>query len=1002
MEDERLVKPMMNRNSEGCDMAQSGRVFHDNEMNPLPLGDLMIDYLHGSLVEWANVDFKLTIDISRDSDFAKIAEDIFGMANFGGGWLMFGYDEPRKGKIIPRGLDDTFSLDQASLQEKFRSYASDDVDIEVRQFQREVDDDGKKVQRLFLAMFVHPSKSLLVPKKQGFYIDASGRKKIVFEADDIITRRGTQTVKASEREKQEIRTRLEGETYRQSLLRGTADAVDEILYSNLLRVIRLPSSVYSARLKGNGFPFSSAGRRPFFLNGGHVYSFHNLAAPPFFNYLEDVSKVAFSEMLSTDDGVHLVTALLNIEMMSAMRTRRLLFDEDSRVFYFPLDEGGGDARVESWGLPGMGRPRKVVRKLTSPREGVYWRHYSVGLRFERVDNTFYLGISPGIIVSRNGKTPLHGPQVGPLLIKHLHRQHNKSHLQDVRFWASLLPRFPSDSSRVTIGPFIELGEDPVSTRLNVGISFDRPVKEMREGIPNLGKVAAFASPRAIHIAEPRLVFGGSREEEDPRLGMRYFGPFHAQGEEPLSQMRIGLVATGRTIPLAGRVLDLLESEQESVTTNRYLFPSFPGLKQDNSLACKIVRSATWNAEIPQVLVERIVNEAKDEEETKTFRADALNERIAKAVGLYVKAIERISMEDNRPQLILCVVPDELYEYCGISEKTRRAKRKRRTKMKQEQTAPDGQEQTTLLDHGYEDTSPKSYDLRDAVKGQIMRFGIPVQFLVEKKLRAVLNYTPKSEVQEPATFCWNLGTGMYYKADGKPWRLAKLDEGTCYVGIAFFRSRLEYRPGLNVSMAQVFTHSGDGLVLRGKEVYVDQRTREAHMSSNSAEELLREAISKYTDKVGAPPSRVVVHKTSSFEKEERQGFLAAIGDAKADFVAIRYERGIRFMRTGKYPVLRGTLITLSDRDFLLYTTGYIPRLRTYPGPRVPTPLRLTMDCDSSPEKVAAEVLKLTKINWNTTAFADKEPITIRFPKRVGKVLSELPDGAEINSHYRFYM
>jgi hypothetical protein len=53
-------------------------------------------------------------------------------------------------------------------------------------------------------------------------------------------------------------------------------------------------------------------------------------------------------------------------------------------------------------------------------------------------------------------------------------------------------------------------------------------------------------------------------------------------------------------------------------------------------------------------------------------------------------------------------------------------------------------------------------------------------------------------------------------------------------------------------------------------------------------------------------------------------------------------------------------------------------------------------------VAEEILKLSKINWNTTKFSDSEPITIVFPRSVGKVLAELPEDATIQSHYRFYM
>jgi hypothetical protein len=258
------------------------------------------------------------------------------------------------------------------------------------------------------------------------------------------------------------------------------------------------------------------------------------------------------------------------------------------------------------------------------------------------------------------------------------------------------------------------------------------------------------------------------------------------------------------------------------------------------------------------------------------------------------------------------------------------------------------------------------------------------------------------VQDPATFSWNLGAAMYYKCNGKPWRLAKLEDGTCYIGIAFYRSRLDPREQIQASMAQVFTSSGDGFVLRGEEVLIDKETKEPHLTEEKANDLVTRAINQYSSKVKTNPSRVVIHKSSSFTSDERKGVLDAIGSASADLVSIRREPDIRFVRTGKYPVLRGTLIQLNENMFLLYSSGYIPRLRTYPGHRIPVPLFLQMDCDSSPQVVAEEVLKLTKINWNTAVFADKFPITITFPRQVGKVLSELEEGSSIQNHYRFYM
>jgi len=160
---------------------------------------------------------------------------------------------------------------------------------------------------------------------------------------------------------------------------------------------------------------------------------------------------------------------------------------------------------------------------------------------------------------------------------------------------------------------------------------------------------------------------------------------------------------------------------------------------------------------------------------------------------------------------------------------------------------------------------------------------------------------------------------------------------------------------------------------------------------------------YTKKAGRNPVRVVIHKRTLYTEAETKGFNKAIGNFKKDFVTIpRRNFGIRFMRQGSYPVLRGTVISLSQNDHLLYTSGYIPRIRTYPGHRIPQPLLIHHVGDSEIKEICDEILGLTKLNWNTTAFSTYLPITLAFSTRVGQVLSELEKGEQLQNHYRFYM
>jgi hypothetical protein len=386
----------------------------------------------------------------------------------------------------------------------------------------------------------------------------------------------------------------------------------------------------------------------------------------------------------------------------------------------------------------------------------------------------------------------------------------------------------------------------------------------------------------------------------------------------------------------------------------------------------------------------------------------VNKRIADAADLINDYASKIMMEDTPPSVLVYALPEEIEEYCGISKRTRGAKRPKKSEEEKRKQKLAAEGQTFLTEWGFvieDDTedSLRSYDLWAALKGRAMDLGTPIQILQESTCRAVLNYSEvSSDIEPPSSYAWNLSTALYYKASGRPWRLAKLTRGTCYVGVSFYKSRHELDEQLRTAMAQVFTHSGEGFVLRGGEARIQERTREAHLKKDQAFHLISEVIERFTKRTEAPPSRIVIHKSSFFSEDEIQGFSEAVGNTPVDYVAIRQWSRFRFLRSGKYPVLRGTLVSLTPNDHLIFTHGYSPRLRSYPGHRVPSPLFVQHQGDTEMEIISKEILGLTKLDWNTTSFNKKMPITLAFSRKVGLVLAEFPEDKEVRNHYKFYM
>jgi hypothetical protein len=308
----------------------------------------------------------------------------------------------------------------------------------------------------------------------------------------------------------------------------------------------------------------------------------------------------------------------------------------------------------------------------------------------------------------------------------------------------------------------------------------------------------------------------------------------------------------------------------------------------------------------------------------------------------------------------------------------------------------------------DEDKPAHRNLRRGLKARAMRVGIPTQIMWPRSLRIAGDEEGKARgrSQDPATRAWNFVAALYHKAGGIPWRLRHVDPGVCFVGVSFYRELTSISPRLRTSMAQTFTAAGDGYILRGSTFDWDERAqgRSPHLDGQAAELLMQEVVDLYKKQnKGSLPSRVVVHKCSRFWEEELDGFRSGCEQVPmVDFITIG-ERGIRFFRHGDFPPLRGTYVKFSDSNLLLYATGYVPFLRTYPGPRVPQPLEILEHHGDSPWNIVLnEILSLTKLNWNTADFACRYPITLAFSDRVGEILAELPENFPFRKEYRFYM
>ncbi len=258
-------------------------------------------------------------------------------------------------------------------------------------------------------------------------------------------------------------------------------------------------------------------------------------------------------------------------------------------------------------------------------------------------------------------------------------------------------------------------------------------------------------------------------------------------------------------------------------------------------------------------------------------------------------------------------------------------------------------------------------------------------------------------QDPATRAWNSSVAMFYKAGGIPWRVRTAGPETCYIGISFHYLKTTKRQLMYSSVAQAFSSEGEGFALRGAAVPRNpDDDRNPHLMADQAAELAGRVIKQYRERAGKDPARIVLHKTTRFDDEERRGFDNAPKQIPiVEFVNLSPSE-FRLVQRGAYPPKRGTLCRINDSKTYLFTTGFIEEWNTYPGVHVPVPIEIGTDVNADIMRIATEVLALARMNWNTAFDTTGTPITLRFASQVGGIMAEVGEGITPHPSYRFYM
>lgn len=489
------------------------------------------------------------------------------------------------------------------------------------------------------------------------------------------------------------------------------------------------------------------------------------------------------------------------------------------------------------------------------------------------------------------------------------------------------------------------------------------------------------SERLDFLPEPLLRFGFDQCLDDPRTGLFAFGPLL---ERRPPAMRVGVIGTAASLSVYRKWVTRISGyipPADSTSAHHLAFPGF-----------QATFKTPWT---PEPTIEIPVSET---DISRALRLDDRHLAIYNTVSLFEAPIRRKLRDDDLGiDLWFVIVPEEVYLLGRPLSRVRQSERVALTTKMNARLAKRLQREPSLFEEDMQAAEIYRHDtnFHHQLKARLLDAKAVVQVVREPSLSPdnVDSLSGlKRRMQDPATLAWNLCTTSFFKAGGRPWKLAEVRDRVCYVGLVFKKNAIELDARMACCGAQMFLDSGDGLVFKGTPgPWYSPDTREFHLPEIEAKQLVERIVTAYVKENGQPPTELFIHGRTRFNDAEWRGFRdGAPSGTNVVCVRIRRSHDMKLFRDGTTPVLRGTTYRLNSRRALLWTMGYIPYLMTYPGREVPNPLSVeVVHGDADIAAVCSDVMRLTKLNFNACIYADGIPVTLRFADAVGEILTAAP-------------
>lgn len=255
---------------------------------------------------------------------------------------------------------------------------------------------------------------------------------------------------------------------RQDGQKGQADSVDEVLISNLMKVIAFPDTVWSA-------PTDKRKHREIFeivqnpdallLKDKHLFTFANLDDQqcPLRTVVDSnhINRLTTESWFEDTIRVNWLIELMNSCLKQYLFSLGLKWNNGHRYFFKPSIDGGNRFLGEG----------KRALKLAYEVNG-FWVHRSATLAFKRLGKQFFLLIEPGFMFTKDGRKVLGGTDTNRKAMQWGGRQQNDDILRSILFWTRFLAGNEREARIHAGADTVVLKVLPATSHMSWGIAHD--------------------------------------------------------------------------------------------------------------------------------------------------------------------------------------------------------------------------------------------------------------------------------------------------------------------------------------------------------------------------------------------------------------------------------------------------------------------------------------------------------------------------------------------------